>query len=70
MNIKNVSIVTLRERLSHCLRKSNSNLNNTDMFSESKSPKINNQKINDTESKILKKYNKRKRRRSSGKTLI
>ncbi|RLU14987.1 hypothetical protein DMN91_012874 [Ooceraea biroi] len=68
VNIKNVGVVTARERLSFegHLRKSNSlNFNNTDTSFELKSPKISNGKINDTESKISENYSKYKRRRGS-----
>lgn len=62
VNIKNLSFVTVRERLPHHVRKSDSlNRNNTDTSVELESPKL-----NETNAKISKYYNKRKRR-SAGK---
>jgi hypothetical protein len=67
VNIKDISIVTVRRKLLSS-RKSNSlNLNNIDIFPELKSSKMNNQNMNETESKIWKNDNKRK---SSGKISV
>ncbi|XP_070167087.1 putative leucine-rich repeat-containing protein DDB_G0290503 [Polyergus mexicanus] len=62
VNIKKISTITVRERLSHCLRKSNiSNSYDTVISFESESSNINNRQTNDTGSKMKVDRNKCKR---------
>ncbi|XP_029660116.1 dentin sialophosphoprotein-like [Formica exsecta] len=65
VNIKEISTITVRERLSHCLKKSDiSNSYDTVISFESESSNINNRQTNDTGSKMKVDCNKRKRRSS------
>lgn len=71
MNIKDISTITVQERLPYYSGKSNvSNLYDS-VISESESSKINDQQTNETNLKMLKaECNKRKRSASTGKSVI
>lgn len=72
MNIKEISTITVREKLSHCLKSDISNSYDTMISFESESSNINNKLTNElrkTASKIKIDHNKRKRR-SSGKSVV